>query len=88
MWALLAPLFSAFLLLAVRVQVCLCLEAEAPPQRRPRAVNDVAVVEAATWALGELKQLSDSGIYETLYLESIDDASTSDGASHLVIVSL
>ena len=52
------------------------------PPRNPRASNEADIVEAARYAVEELKELSDSGVYRTLELSRIINASTQEGIFH------
>lgn len=45
-------------------------------------VTDPAIVEAAAWAVGHLRNLSDSGVYTSLSLAAILDAATQEGVYH------
>ena len=51
-------------------------------QSKVRNINDIEIENAATWALEELSNLSESGIYKTLHLESIQQASSTMGVFH------
>ncbi len=53
-----------------------------PSPRVEQPVDGPDVRSAADFAVKELKGLSDSGVYESLSLVSIDSASTSDGVYH------
>lgn len=55
---------------------------EALPSPSPRAVDDPEIVEAANWAINHLRGMSDSGIYESLKLERIVEASSAEGIFH------
>lgn len=46
------------------------------------AVDDPSVVEAAGWAVGHLRGMSDSGVYTSLRLVSVDEAATQEGVFH------
>ena len=50
--------------------------------RITRDVNDKEITDAARFAMDELKELSDSGIYKTLVLERILSAETQEGVFH------
>lgn len=45
-------------------------------------VDDPAIVEAATWAVAHLANLSDSGVYTSIRLRRIVDAATQEGVYH------
>ncbi|KAG5188660.1 hypothetical protein JKP88DRAFT_304031 [Tribonema minus] len=47
-----------------------------------RITTDADIVEAATWAVSELRKLSDTGVYESLALKSIKAAATGAGVYH------
>jgi hypothetical protein len=45
-------------------------------------VDDPAAVEAAHWAVGHLRNLSDSGVYTSLRLQAITHAASQEGVYH------
>eukprot|EP00611_Tribonema_gayanum_P010943 TRINITY_DN21060_c0_g1_i1.p1 TRINITY_DN21060_c0_g1~~TRINITY_DN21060_c0_g1_i1.p1 ORF type:complete len:269 (+),score=91.01 TRINITY_DN21060_c0_g1_i1:121-927(+) len=54
----------------------------AAPARQIRVTTDADIVEAATWAVSELRKLSDTGVYESLALKSVKAAATGAGVYH------
>ena len=65
-------------LLALALAVC----ADELPPRVERGVHEPQVVEAAEWALDQLRELSDSGVYRSLSLARIARAATQRGVFH------
>ena len=56
--------------------------AAALPPRAERGVHEPDVVEAAAWAVEQLRELSDSGVYTTLSLARIAAAASQPGVFH------
>ena len=52
------------------------------PARVERGVHEPHVVEAAEWALAQLRELSDSGVYRSLSLARVARAATQRGVFH------
>jgi hypothetical protein len=65
-----------------------CPQLRHPPRvqlrRRPSQASpdDPTVLEAATWAVEHLRNLSDSGVYRSLSLLRVLDAATQEGVYH------
>eukprot|EP00943_MAST-04B_sp_MAST-4B-sp1_P000062 g62.t1 len=58
---------------------------QAEPQLSPRkqiSIDDPKVISAAKFAVGELQELSDSGVYKSLSLSNIVKAEEQDGVYH------
>ncbi|DAZ94167.1 TPA: hypothetical protein N0F65_008259 [Lagenidium giganteum] len=55
------------------------------PTRSPKSPSHPLVQEAADYAVAALRELSDSGIYQTLQLDQIHDAAAEIGEFHYVI---
>ncbi|ETW08878.1 hypothetical protein H310_01373 [Aphanomyces invadans] len=65
--------------------MALCLAEESPRyERTSRQVHESAIVQAANFAVDELKKLSDTGIYTSLDLVQIKNASTQVGEFHFM----
>ena len=75
-------LLLVLLLLLTAAAVSTATKSETPPSRQQRSTSDPEIVKATAYALGELRKLSESSIYETLELKRIVKAETGVGVFH------